>query len=145
MVVTYAVTLSIFPGVLAEDTQSPALGSWYPLILLSVYNVADLVGKVVPFCGLGPSQQALLRASCARLAFVPAYLAAVRLFPGVVSVMATLTMALGFSNGLLSAMLLTLAPAHAPAETAELTEGVMVFALVLGLTVGAAAGFLWLL
>lgn len=44
----YVVTLSIFPGVLAEDVKSAALGSWYPVALLSLFNVADYVGKSAP-------------------------------------------------------------------------------------------------
>lgn len=39
------VTLSIFPGVLAEDLHSPQLGSWYPILLLAAYNCADAAGK----------------------------------------------------------------------------------------------------
>ena len=39
------VTLSIFPGVLAEDLHSTQLGSWYPIVLLAAYNCADAAGK----------------------------------------------------------------------------------------------------
>ncbi len=42
------VTLSIFPGVLAEDVHSAELGSWYPVALLTVFNLADWAGKSAP-------------------------------------------------------------------------------------------------
>eukprot|EP00798_Chlamydomonas_sp_ICE-L_P013705 gene13702-19597_t len=37
---TYLVTLSIFPGVLAEDVSSQRLGDWYPLVLITVFLTA---------------------------------------------------------------------------------------------------------
>lgn len=43
-----SVTLSIFPGVLAEDVHSAELGSWYPVALLTVFNLGDWAGKSVP-------------------------------------------------------------------------------------------------
>jgi len=42
------ITLSIFPGVLAEDVHSAELGSWYPVALLAAFNVADWAGKSLP-------------------------------------------------------------------------------------------------
>lgn len=45
---TRSVTLSIFPGVLAEDLHSEALGSWLPVILITSYNCADWAGKSLP-------------------------------------------------------------------------------------------------
>lgn len=46
---------------------------------------------------------------------------------------------------LLTALLMTLAPVSVEAQEAGLVENVMVFSLVAGLTVGAMAGWLWLL
>ncbi|GLC33587.1 hypothetical protein PLESTM_000088800 [Pleodorina starrii] len=46
--VTYTVTLSIFPGFLAEDVHSAELGDWYPILLITAYNLADLLGKSLP-------------------------------------------------------------------------------------------------
>ncbi|KAK9803157.1 hypothetical protein WJX72_005612 [[Myrmecia] bisecta] len=48
VLVIYTVTLAIFPGFLAEDVQSAAWGNWYPILLFTAFNVADVVGKVVP-------------------------------------------------------------------------------------------------
>jgi hypothetical protein len=45
---------------------------------------------------------------------------------------------------LLTALTMTLAPASVTAGHADLVENIMVFSLVAGLTVGAFAGWLWL-
>lgn len=45
----------------------------------------------------------------------------------------------------LTALLMTLAPASVDSGEEGLVENVMVFSLVLGLTLGAFAGWLWLL
>ncbi|GIL83429.1 hypothetical protein Vretimale_11208 [Volvox reticuliferus] len=46
--VTYTVTLSIFPGFLSEDIHSARLGDWYPILLITAFNLADLIGKSLP-------------------------------------------------------------------------------------------------
>ena len=56
-----------------------------------------------------------------------------------------LTLALGASNGYLTSCAMIGAPERLPASAAALAGNVMVFGLVLGLCIGAAAGFLWLL
>ena len=37
----YTITLAIFPGFLAEDISSQQLGSWYPVLLITAFNIAD--------------------------------------------------------------------------------------------------------
>ncbi len=44
----------------------------------------------------------------------------------------------------LTALVMTLAPATVAAGEADLVEEILVFSLVAGLTVGAVAGWLWL-
>lgn len=42
----YIITLSIFPGFIADDNQtSKVLRDWYPILLIVVFNVSDLAGK----------------------------------------------------------------------------------------------------
>lgn len=40
-----SITLSIFPGFIAKDLSSKLLHDWYPILLITIYNVSDLVGK----------------------------------------------------------------------------------------------------
>lgn len=41
----YFVTLSIYPGVLS-DLVSPRFGTWMPVLVMTVFNLFDLMGKV---------------------------------------------------------------------------------------------------
>eukprot|EP00775_Hariotina_reticulata_P011647 gene11647-11792_t len=140
----YAVTLSIFPGVLAEDLKSDLLGDWYGVVLITIFNICDLIGKNVPFCGLAPRPRTLLVCSSTRILFVPAFLLAGKYAGHTVWLISMLTISLGLSNGLLTALTMTLAPASVAAGEADLVENIMVFSLVAGLSVGAFAGWLWL-
>jgi equilibrative nucleoside transporter 1/2/3 len=47
----YAVTLSIFPGFLAEDARNDALGDWYAVLLIACFNAFDVAGKMLPATG----------------------------------------------------------------------------------------------
>ncbi|KAL2933955.1 Equilibrative nucleotide transporter 1, partial [Bienertia sinuspersici] len=39
------VTLSIFPGFVTEDVHSKTLGSWYPILLITCYNMFNFLGR----------------------------------------------------------------------------------------------------
>lgn len=71
----HSVTLSIFPGVLVEDAHSSRLGGWYPIILVTIYNVGDMLGRILPatFAALvWTGQNIILISSSIRLLFLPA-------------------------------------------------------------------------
>ena len=146
LVAIYAVSLSIFPGVLAEDVSSERLGSWYVVGLLAAFNAADLVGKWLP---AAPALRlhsggAMAAAAGARLLFVPAFhLAATR--GGGPAVVGPLTLLLGVTNGYLTASAMMAAPLRVAPQAAALAGNIMVLALIAGLCIGAACGFLWLL
>lgn len=100
LILLYTITLSIFPGVLSEDLASQRLGSWYPTILIALFNLADWAGKCVPSLpGVKLlSGAALVAASLSRGLFIPAFhFAATRGAGGVV--VGVLTVLLGLSNG----------------------------------------------
>ncbi|KAE8729529.1 Dedicator of cytokinesis protein 6, putative isoform 1 [Hibiscus syriacus] len=44
LIIYVVTTLSIFPGFIAEDLESKLLQDWYPVLLITVYNLADFVG-----------------------------------------------------------------------------------------------------
>ena len=146
LVIIYTITLAIFPGFLVEDVTSAELGSWYPVLLISSFNVADLIGKCAP--PLGPfarnqCSSTLLTCSGARLAFVPLFFMTARVGAGPI-VMALLTLALGVSNGYLTAIAMMRAPAGLQSVEAELAGHLSVVALIVGLCLGALCSFLWL-
>jgi equilibrative nucleoside transporter 1/2/3 len=100
----YVVTLAIFPGALAEDAHSAALGDWYPILLMTLFNFSDLLGKNAPLPpqpppGGAPARHArLLRFSLARALFLPLCVGATRL-GAPVAVLALLCVLLGATNG----------------------------------------------
>lgn len=143
----YVVTLAIFPGAVTEDVSSQVLGSWYPILLITLFNVGDVVGKAAPgqsFFLPVPADKALLACVAARVLFIPlfAMCAAWRASP---LIMGTFTFALGVSNGYCSAAAFMRAPQLLPVREKEAGGIIMVVALLVGLTLGACAGWLWLL
>ena len=117
----YTITLAIFPGFLAEDVSSEQLGSWYPVLLITAFNIADVIGKTLPVQAQFAIQNRnwILNLCLARILFLPAfYVAASQGFgPGV---MAVLTLALGVSNGYLTAVSMMIAPAGLQVVTTRL-------------------------
>jgi equilibrative nucleoside transporter 1/2/3 len=152
----YAVTLSIFPGVLAEDVSSAKLGSWYPLVLIACFNLFDVVGKAAPALApalaarAGGDARALLTLALTRVLFVPAFVC-VSARRGFEALSANelpcvlLVMALGWTNGWVGAVAMMAAPEAAEASRREACGTVMVLFLLSGLTTGAFCGWLWLL
>eukprot|EP00816_Leptocylindrus_hargravesii_P006514 CAMPEP_0196803538 /NCGR_PEP_ID=MMETSP1362-20130617/2957_1 /TAXON_ID=163516 /ORGANISM="Leptocylindrus danicus, Strain CCMP1856" /LENGTH=523 /DNA_ID=CAMNT_0042175193 /DNA_START=398 /DNA_END=1968 /DNA_ORIENTATION=- len=44
----FFMTLSLFPGVVSEIVPSADLGSWYPIILITIFNAFDCLGRILP-------------------------------------------------------------------------------------------------
>ena len=146
----YVVTLAIFPGFLAEDVASPALGDWYPVLLIAIFNVGDLRGKAAP--AFAPGRVAavpptwLLGAVVSRALFIPAYLLCT-LGPARLrgeGPIVVLTLALGLTSGLYASVAMINGPGASKKEGESLAAA-MVLYLILGLATGAACGWLWLL
>ena len=152
----YAVTLSIFPGVLAEDVRNEKLGDWYAVLLILCFNAFDVVGKMIPswwprgFEVLAKRPRTVAAASAARLFFVPAFLAvsntssfASPAFADSPAACVLLVASLGLTNGWYSSVGMMCAPKAVAAKDAETCGTVMVLFLLAGLAAGAACGWLW--
>ncbi|TVU38437.1 hypothetical protein EJB05_11808 [Eragrostis curvula] len=106
----YMLTLSVFPGFLAEDVGSHSLGSWYPLVLIATYNAWDLIGRYLPLIKhiKLTSRKGLLVAVLSQFVLLPAfYYAAKCRAEGWMIVLASV---LGLSNGYLTVCVFTEAP-----------------------------------
>ncbi|CAI5493912.1 unnamed protein product [Closterium sp. Naga37s-1] len=137
--VVYIVTLSIFPGFIAE-LQSDALGSWYPILLIGMYNVFDFFGKMAPVVFLVTYLKVLVALVLARGGFYILYPLCVwwgPLWARHEVIIAAVTGAFGFSNGLLTSLLMMAAPNQVPRDRAESAGMVMVVFLVVGLFIGS--------
>ena len=78
LVLCYVVTLSIFPGVITEDLDEDSKkGSWYPLLLIFFFNLADFCGKCIPRSWQVPffHENLTVLMALLRMIFIPVFLA----------------------------------------------------------------------
>ncbi|KAG2317227.1 hypothetical protein Bca52824_020349 [Brassica carinata] len=142
----YALTLSIFPGFLYENTGQHKLGSWYPLVLVASYNVWDAFSRYIPLSKHLKIESTKWLTSCVlvRFLFVPAfYITAQSAHQGL---MVLLTSLLGLTNGYLTVCVLTNKPKskYNVLETDALGNLVVSFMLG-GIFAGVCLGWLWLI
>nr|CAB3454629.1 unnamed protein product [Digitaria exilis] len=145
MFLIYALTLSIFPGFIAEDLRSHSLGSWYALVLIASYNAGDLIGRYLLLveCIKLTSRKGLSVAVLARFLLLPAfYFAGKRGGEGWMIALASI---LGLSNGYITVCVLIEAPKGYKGPEQNALGNLLVFCLLSGIFVGAGLDFLWLL
>ncbi|XVE71458.1 hypothetical protein DITRI_Ditri10aG0152300 [Diplodiscus trichospermus] len=143
----YVVTLSIFPGFIAENLESKLLQDWYPVLLITVYNVADFMGKSLTAIYVPHSIKKATWASISRLLFYPLFAACLhgpKWLKGEIPVV-VLTFMLGLTNGYLTSVLMILGPKSVPVSEAELSAIVLVVFLGIGLVSGSVLGWFWII
>ncbi|KAL9297647.1 hypothetical protein ACSQ67_023543 [Phaseolus vulgaris] len=141
----YALTLSIFPGFLSEDTGSHSLGTWYSLLLIAMYNVCDLIGRYIPLLKTLKleSRKMLTTVIVSRLLFVPAFYFTAKY--GSQGWMIMLTCFLGLSNGYLTVCVLTSAPKGYKGPEQNALGNLLVLFLLGGIFAGVTLDWLWLI
>jgi equilibrative nucleoside transporter 1/2/3 len=143
----YIVTLSIFPGFIAEDLSSKLLKDWYPVLLITIYNVADFTGKSLTAIYVLKSIKKATWGCILRLVFYPLFAACLngpKWLKTEVPV-AILTFMLGVTNGYLTSVLMILAPMAVSVSEAELSAIAMVVFLGIGLVGGSVIGWFWVI
>lgn len=145
MFLIYALTLSIFPGFLSEDTGSHGLGAWYALVLIAMYNVWDLIGRFIPLikCMKLESRKVLTIAILSRFLLVPAFYFTAKY--GDQGWMIMLTSFLGLTNGYLTVCVLTSAPKGYKGPEQNALGNVLVLFLLGGIFAGVTLDWLWLI
>nr|GMD23296.1 equilibrative nucleotide transporter 1 [Ipomoea batatas] len=147
IVIIYVVTISIFPGCITEDVHSEILGDWFPILLITSFNLFDLVGKCLTAIYVIENSKVAIGASLARVLLVPLFYGCIygpRIFRSEVPV-TVLTCLLGVTNGYLTSVLMMLAPKTVELQHAETAGIVLVLFLVIGLAIGSVASWLWVL
>ncbi|BFG26247.1 equilibrative nucleotide transporter 3 [Prunus yedoensis var. nudiflora] len=145
MFLIYALTLSIFPGFLSEDTGSHSLGTWYALVLIAMYNVNDLIGRYIPlvkFLKL-ENRRGLMVVILSRFLLVPAFYFTAKY--GDQGWMIMLTSFLGLSNGYLTVCVLTSAPKGYKGPEQNALGNLLVVFLLVGIFAGVTLDWLWLI
>ncbi|XP_064648349.1 equilibrative nucleoside transporter 4-like [Lineus longissimus] len=140
----FVITAGAFPG-LSSEVISCKLGSWMPVIMLSLFNVFDIIGKVITKWQYDWPGFALVLCGSARFVLIPLFIlcAAPRLHPVIdgVALPFILSSVNGITNGYFACVLILLAPTKVSAEQRELVGNTMVFALTTGLSVGSATAY----
>ncbi|XP_057493338.1 equilibrative nucleotide transporter 1-like [Actinidia eriantha] len=147
VLIIYVVTLSIFPGYITEDVHSQVLKDWYPVLLITGYNVFDLVGKCLTAIYLVENSKVAIGASFARLLFFPLFLGCLygpKFFRTEIPV-TFLTCLLGLTNGYLTSVLMILAPKTVLLQHSETAGIVTVLFLVVGLAIGSIVSWIWVI
>lgn len=147
IVLIYIVTLSIFPGYITEDVHSELLKDWYSILLITGYNVFDLIGKCLTPVYFLKNAKVAIGGCVARLLFFPLFYGCLHgpaFFQTEIPV-TILTCLLGLTNGYLTSVLLILAPKVVPLQHAETAGIVMVLFLVLGLAIGSIVSWFWVI
>ncbi|KAG9447400.1 hypothetical protein H6P81_013528 [Aristolochia fimbriata] len=145
IVLVYCVSLSIFPGHVTADAHSQVLRDWYPVLLVTCYNVSDLLGKGLLAIYLIEDAKIAVAASIVRILFYPLFIICLRgpiIFQGEIPV-AILTCLLGMTNGYFSGVLMILAPKRVALQHSETVGFVLVLFVILGLATGSVSAFLW--
>ncbi|XP_058208937.1 equilibrative nucleotide transporter 3-like isoform X1 [Rhododendron vialii] len=145
MFLIYALTLSIFPGFLSEDTGSHRWGGWYVLVLLAMYDAWDLIGRYIPLvkCMKLESRKGLTIAILSRFLLVPAFYFTVKY--GDQGCMIMLTSFLGLTNGYLTVCVLTSAPKGYKGPEQNALGNILVLFLLGGIFAGVTLDWLWLI
>ncbi|CAH1415720.1 unnamed protein product [Lactuca virosa] len=141
----YVLTLSIFPGFLYENTGHHQLGSWYPLVLIAMYNAWDLISRYIPLIGFLKieSRKWLMIATLTRFFFVPAFYFTAKY--GDQGWMIMLISLLGLTNGYLTVCVMTVAPKGCTGPEANALGNILVMFLLGGIFAGVALDWLWII
>ncbi|CAK8575548.1 unnamed protein product [Lathyrus sativus] len=141
----YVLTLSIFPGFLSEDTGKHSLGTWYALVLITMYNVWDLIGRYIPLIKILnlESRKLITTASISRFLLIPAFYFTAKY--GTQGWMIMLTSFLGLSNGYLTVCVLTSAPKGYKGPEQNALGNILVLFILGGIFAGATLDWLWLI
>ncbi|KAI4314314.1 hypothetical protein L6164_027236 [Bauhinia variegata] len=143
----YVVTLSIFPGYITEDVHSQILKDWYPIILITGYNVFDLVGKSLTAVYLLENAKVAVGSCVARLLFFPLFYGCLHgpMFFRTEIPVTILTCLLGLTNGYFTSVLMIMAPKIVKLQHAEAAGIVIVLFLVVGLAAGSIVSWFWVI
>ncbi|CAM8879823.1 unnamed protein product [Rhodiola kirilowii] len=147
ILIIYIVTLSIFPGYITEDVHSQIHKDWYPILLISFYNVFDLVGKCLTAVYMIENAKVAICGSIARLLLLPLFYACLhgpKFFRTEIPV-TVLTCLLGLTNGYLTSVLFIMAPKSVQLQDSETAGIVIVLFQVVGLAGGSIVAWFWII
>eukprot|EP01116_Phalansterium_solitarium_P001484 TRINITY_DN11275_c0_g1_i1.p1 TRINITY_DN11275_c0_g1~~TRINITY_DN11275_c0_g1_i1.p1 ORF type:complete len:462 (-),score=-40.46 TRINITY_DN11275_c0_g1_i1:62-1351(-) len=140
----FTVTLFLFPGLFSViPSMHGGDLDWFPVILISIFQVTDFIGKTIPVKWPNIfSERALYAIAASRIIFFPLFLLCVQ--PRVFThdaIPIIIDLLFSISNGYVGAVTLMLAPSKVENHEKDLAGTIMAFSLVIGLTIGASLGW----
>ncbi|XP_030496918.2 equilibrative nucleotide transporter 1 [Cannabis sativa] len=147
IILIYIVTLAIFPGYITEDVHSALLKDWYSIVLITGYNIFDLVGKCLTPLYLLQNTKVAVGGTVVRLLFFPLFYGCIHgpKFLRTEVPVTILTCLLGLTNGYLTSVLMILAPKVVPLQHSETAGIVSVLFLVFGMAAGSVVSWFWVI
>eukprot|EP00095_Tigriopus_kingsejongensis_P010126 snap_masked-scaffold75_size407189-processed-gene-1.6 protein:Tk10126 transcript:snap_masked-scaffold75_size407189-processed-gene-1.6-mRNA-1 annotation:"hypothetical protein L798_11248" len=119
----YFVTLCLFPGIESEIT-SCSLRSWMPILVMAVFNLTDLIGKILAALPYKWSRPELVLLSWSRILLIPLmiFCATPRAEPLISNEAYSLILSglLGITNGLFGSVPMIMAPTKVDENQREL-------------------------
>uniref|UniRef100_A0A673KYT5 Equilibrative nucleoside transporter 4-like n=1 Tax=Sinocyclocheilus rhinocerous TaxID=307959 RepID=A0A673KYT5_9TELE len=144
ILVTYFITLCLFPG-LESELRNDTLGEWLPILTMALFNLADFVGKILAACPYEWGGVQLLVCSCLRVLFLPLFVMCVS--PVQHPLLAHpawpcgLSLMLGISNGYLGSVPMIQAAGKVPLQQREVAGNTMTVSYMAGLMLGSAVSY----
>lgn len=140
----YFATLCLYPG-LASEIVSCRLDSWMPILMMAMFNGADLFGKILASFSYNWTGGRLVRFSVVRLIMIPLMVMCVapRTHPIFSSELTAFFFALllGCSNGILGSVPMIQASTKVEDRYRELTGNLMTLLYNIGLTTGSLMAY----
>ncbi|KAK1418952.1 hypothetical protein QVD17_28105 [Tagetes erecta] len=139
------VTLSIFPGFLYENTGTHKLRTWYPIVLVTTYNVSNLISRYVPLiqCLKLESRKGLMILVMSRFLLIPAFYFTAKY--GDEGLMISLVFVLGSTTGYPTVCVMTTAPRMYIGPEKNALGNILVLSLQSGILFGVALDWLWII
>ncbi|KAJ7563614.1 hypothetical protein O6H91_03G117400 [Diphasiastrum complanatum] len=143
----YVVTLSIFPGFITENVHSIKLGDWYPVLLITTYNVSDLLGKMLTAFYVVKDKATVEVMCIARILFFPLFASCLHgsAFMHTEAAVFISTLLLGVTNGYLSSVIMMSTPKMVAFQDAEVAGIIVVVFLLTGIAAGSILGWVWVI
>ncbi|CAI9092893.1 OLC1v1028251C1 [Oldenlandia corymbosa var. corymbosa] len=141
------VTICIYPGYITEDVHSAIFKDWYGIVLITGFNILDLIGKCLTSVILIENSKFAIGGSFSRVLFLPLFYGCMhgpKFFRTEIPV-SILTCLLGFTNGYFSSVLLILGPKTVPLQHAETAGIALVFFLMIGQSIGSVVSWFWVI
>ncbi|XP_050533038.1 equilibrative nucleoside transporter 4 isoform X2 [Daktulosphaira vitifoliae] len=143
----YFVTLSIYPGVLS-DLMSPRFGTWMSVLVMTVFNVFDLMGKILSAYFYQCWDDKILRNTKTRLLMIPSILLIVIVqHPFHTKIVSEFlifmqTAVLGVTNGITGSVPMIFASAKVNDGHRELAGNIMTLSYITGTTAGSIFAYI---